>query len=342
MDFLKKFEHGGDVYSRKIRLDFSANINPLGIPAGVRKALIESAENCDRYPDPECRGLIRAIAEAEKVCEDQIACGNGAADLIYRIAAALRPKKALVCAPTFSEYEKALSEYGCIVEKHYLSAENGFALTDDIIEKIGKADIAFLGNPNNPDGKTIPCELTEKICGTGSVIVYDECFIGFTGNENISAKRFMNERTIILKAFTKLYAVPGIRLGYAVFGDKELCGKVRATGQCWSVSVPAQAAGTAALGEKKYVHETVETIKIEREYLTNELRALGFEVFASEANFILFRTDCNILQPLSERGIAVRNCENYDGLGTGYYRIAVRLRDENTELIKALTEVLYG
>ncbi|MFR8777005.1 MAG: pyridoxal phosphate-dependent aminotransferase, partial [Eggerthellaceae bacterium] len=208
-------------------------------------------------------------------------------------------------------------------------------------------DILFLCNPNNPTGHTIPPELMERISAkcreTGTFLVVDECFLDFVeGGRERSARQFLSDNSAILKAFTKIYAMPGIRLGYALFGSSEAAEKAASTGQAWSVSTPAQAAGIAALRLDGYVEKTVEVISTEREFIQNGLRSLGLEYVPSEANFILFRRGLPLDELLSQRGIALRNCENYDGLEPGWFRTAVRLREENALLLAALREVLNG
>ncbi len=345
---MNRYSHGGDIYSRRVEHDFSANINPLGLHESIISAAAEALSRCESYPDPHCRGLTAAISEKESVPAENIVCGNGAADLIYRIVSALKPRTALLCAPTFSEYEKALTEHGCAVKKHFLKRENGFALTDDILGDItADTDILFLCTPNNPTGITIPRRLmqsiSEKCCETGTFLVVDECFLDFAENgAELSAKPLLNEKAAVLKAFTKMYAMAGMRLGYALFVDEKIAAKVAETGQAWSVSTPAQAAGIAALKLNGYAEETAKIISGEREFLSAGLRLLGFEVIPSEANFILFRCDAPLDEMLIRRGIAIRNCGNYDGLGSGWYRTAVRLRGENELLLAAIREVLNG
>ena len=348
VDPLNKYEHGGDVYSRSVEHDFSANINPLGLPDQVLLEISDSLWRCESYPDPCCRELVHAISEYEWFPSGRIVCGNGAADLIYRIISAFRPGRALICAPTFSEYEKALSEHGCTVIRHYLRASDGFVLKDDILCKItDDIDMLFLCTPNNPTGVTISPGLLERISAkcreTGTFLVVDECFLDFVqGSAELSSKPYMHERSAVIKAFTKIFAMPGVRLGYALFGSEEAAGAVAAAGQAWSVSTPAQAAGLAALRMKGYIEKTVETVTAERGFLEEGLRSLGLEFVPSEANFILLRCSRPLDELLLKHGIAVRSCDNYEGLGTGWFRVAVRLREENTLLLAALKEVLHG
>lgn len=161
-------------------------------------------------------------------------------------------------------------------------------------------------------------------------------------SKSLTARRCMNKNTIILKAFTKIYAIAGLRLGYAVFGCGELAGKVRETGQYWSVSAPAQTAGTAALSERSYIDKTRLLIDKERGFLSAALTRYGFKVFPSDANFILFRCKYPLDKLLLREKILIRNCADYDGLSEGFFRIAVRGREENSILINAVGRVIDG
>lgn len=340
---MKRYEHGGN-YSRDIKYDFSVNINPLGMPEGVKRVLAENIGRFSAYPDPDCTELVRRLSEAENIPEENIVCGNGAADLIYRLVHGEKPRRALLISPTFSEYEKALSETGCEIKFHELRAEDSFAVTERILDDISDdTDMLFLCSPNNPTGAVIKPPLMDKIyeeCRRRDVLLcVDECFMGFVpGGGGYSFKP--KTGAIVLKAFTKLYAMAGLRLGYMLCGDDLLAEKLRETGQCWSVSVPAQLAGAAALSEKGYVSETVRLIRREREYLTCSLDNMGFGVYPSEANFILFRSPLPLDELLLKEGIAVRSCENFRGLDGTYFRTAVRTHEENAALIRAIGNII--
>lgn len=327
--------HGGDIYSREIKYDFSANINPLGMPERVRAALRNGVDSFEHYPDVRCSALKAAIARRECTGPENIVCGNGAADIIYRLVYALRPRRALVTAPAFSEYEKALGEVGCQVRRFMLSENEDFRLGENIIDEIKDLDMVFICSPNNPTGAVVDNELMKKIaekCRENNIyLVIDRCFEDFVlGGERMIPH---NDKVIVLKAFTKIYAMAGLRLGYALCS---IAGRLESCGQCWSVSVPAQIAGAAALEEADYPRRTAELIAAERAYLTRELSRLGFRVFPSEVNFILFRCDLPLDRELLMEGIAIRSCENFVGLGPGYFRIAVRTREENEILINAI------
>lgn len=341
-----KNEHGGDVFEREIVYDFSANLNPLGMPESVKNALQKSISEWEKYPDPFCRSLVKKLSERENSPPENIVCGNGAADLIFRIVQTVKPQKAVVCAPSFSEYSKALVQSGSEISAYFLSEKSGFALDEKILEMLDESvQMLILCTPNNPTGRTVDGELLRRICerckANDIVFLCDECFIDFTENA-AHAEQFLNPNVVVLKAFTKIYAMAGLRLGYALFGDKALAEKVRRNGQFWSVSAPAQTAGEAALDEKNYLEKTLELVKKEREFLTENLRNFGFKVYPSEANFILFYTKLPLDEMLLSEKILIRNCANFDGLEQGYFRAAVRSHEENSALVGAIERCLNG
>ena len=341
-----KFEHGGDIFEREILFDFSANLNPLGMPESVKNALRKSISEWERYPDPFCRSLVKKLSERENFAPENIVCGNGAADLIFRIVQAVKPKKAVVCAPSFSEYSKALTQNGSEISAYFLSEKNGFTLDENILEMLDESvRMLILCTPNNPTGQTIDGGLLHRICerceANDIVFLCDECFIDFTKNA-AHAEQFMNPNVVVLKAFTKIFAMAGLRLGYALFGDAKLAESVRKSGQFWSVSAPAQTAGEAAFDEKNYLEITLKLIKNEREFLTEKLRNFGFKVYPSEANFILFYTELPLDEMLLKEKILIRNCANFDGLEQGYFRTAVRSHEENSALVSAIERCLNG
>jgi len=335
------FFHGGDIYTNKgVTLDFSVNTNPFGMPECVREALIARADEFARYPDPNNRALCEAIAKYEGVPVEFILCGNGAADLIYRLCYAVMPLAALVLAPTFSEYERALS---CGITRYFLKPENQFAVLDDILDYItSDVEIIFLCHPNNPTGRLFPREILKDVvyfaARRGITVVVDECFIDFTGGA--SAKDFLNDaqNLVILKAFTKMYACAGLRLGYIITPDVKLTDTLTKEAQPWSVSVPASIAGIAALSCADWVTKTRELIISERSYLSGELKKLGFTVFDGDANFILLKSERPLYEPLLEKGILIRPCGNFAGLDSSYYRLAVKTREENIRLVRAMSD----
>lgn len=347
MLYQTKNPHGGDVYGEEILLDFSANTNPLGTPPGVLAAVEESLAQLHRYPDPYCRRLVRAISEFEQVPENWVLCGNGAAELIYAYCAGIGAKQAVELAPTFSEYSLALEQAGCAVSRYPLTRERGFVLDERFLEFLDreKPEVVFLCNPNNPTGRTVPKVLLLEIlryCGESGIRLFvDECFADLSDRqESLKAELKDNPHVFLLKAFTKSYGMAGLRLGYCLTSDGELLGKMAKAVQPWNVSTPAQAAGVAALEERAFLEKTRALIGVERVWLKEKLEALGLWVCPSEANYLLFRGQEDLGQNLKRRKIAVRSCANYFGLGPGWYRTAVRRREENEALVQALREEL--
>lgn len=339
--------HGGNDLGLDIDLDLSASLNPLGMPERVRQAAANAVGASESYPDPLCRSLRERLAAYAGVSVDRIVCGNGADDLIYRAAAALRPRRALVCVPAFGEYKKALGENGCHVEEYPLSEENDFLLTEDMLPHIKGQDMVFVCSPNNPTGRAIPPRLLGELvrrCGReGAYLLCDESFMGFTGREReLSAVRLIGGKTIVLGSFTKLYAMAGLRLGYALCGSRQLCERITGTGQYWSVSAPAQAAGIAALDEEEYVRETVELIRTERQYLSESLCKMGFTVFPSEANYLLFKAPVELGELLLKEKILLRSCGDYSGLDSAFFRIAVGRHSDNMRFIETVRRVMNG
>lgn len=346
--------HGGDWAGFELEygalpLDFSANTSPLGLPKGVKTAVIQSLEYADRYPDPRCRKLTARLAAHYRVVPESILCGNGAADLIDRLALALQPQNALVTAPTFGEYTVALKRVGCQVQAFPLRQENGFHLTEDFLDWISpETDVVFLCEPNNPTGITTPRPLLERVLErcreTGTLLVVDECFGDFLDRpEEHSMVPKLEEHLLVLKAFTKFYAMAGLRLGYCLSGNHALLEAMAQAGQPWPVSTPAQAAGAAALEETDYARRLRELILKQRPWLAERLTALGCSVVSGEANYLLFFCPVPELEAkLRLRGVLIRNCANYLGLCPGWYRVAVRTGSENQRLVTALSEVIQN
>ena len=345
--------HGGDWAGYRARfghdaLDFSANVSPLGLPQGVADAIVAALPTADRYPDPLCRELRTALSRAEQLPEPWILCGNGAADLIYRLGWALKPRRALLPAPTFAEYAAALESVGCEVKRKTLHEADDFAVTEAFVQAVNQSiDLVFLCQPNNPTGQITPPELVQRLvrrcADCGAVLVVDECFLDFLQQRDaLTAKPLLQTapNLVILKAFTKLYAMAGVRLGYALCSNTALLAKMQAAGQPWGVSSLAQAAGAAALRETAYADAVRALIADQRPKLAAGLRALGLQVIEGSANYLLFRAPETLGAALQQRGVCLRSCGNYPGLSAGWYRTAVRTAPENEQLLQTMREVL--
>lgn len=349
--------HGADIYSASKSIgidenniiDFSSNINPLGVPKAVTDAIISAVLQINRYPDVNSRELVKSISSYENMEENMIFCGSGAAEVIFRIPMYLKPENALITAPTFSEYESALKTVNCKVNYYNLSEKQEFKITEDFLKYINsEIDIVFICNPNNPTGQMTEKKQMEEIIShcerQNTIVVVDECFIDFVEDkERYSVKPLLKRYSnlLILKAFTKIFAIPGVRLGYCL-GNSRIIEGLKNSGPPWNVSNLAQAAGISALKETDYVKRTVDYVKKEREYLSNELSKLNMKVYKSYGNYILFRyKDCTDLKErMLEKGILIRSCSNYNNLADDYYRIAVKSSEDNKIFIQRLKDVI--
>lgn len=434
------YVHGGDVYRRAVDLDYSVNINPLGMPPRACQAAKHGVDQSTAYPDWKVEKLrdavvsflnrkfaavapsVRANAdigvpsagmraddritgasagaavpvpapeeietqEARAVAPEWISFGNGAADLIYRLMQVLRPQQVIVAAPAFAEYSVAAERVGAQVVPVYLSEADDFSFTPAVeaafihaIEKAPSGSAVFLCNPNNPDGNVIRAAVLQRIAAVceahHSWLLVDECFLPFLRSEiNYSMVPSLRAfaHLVILRAFTKIYGMPGLRLGYMLTAAQALTDAVQATMTPWEINLPAQLAGVAALEETEFVEKTRALIREERAFLVQTLPTLPYVekvyVPVSDANFILFRTaltqpDCpegrvrnselksesdpcvsenrtvytshsvDLKSLLLDRGVLIRACGNYEGLDARYYRICVRTHEENLELIQ--------
>ena len=346
--------HGGDWAGRGLSrpsradLDFSASVSPLGVPRGVLRAVRRAAGYADAYPDPQCRRLRAAIGAAHGLPAEQVLCGNGAIDLIYRAAFTVLPRRAVVTAPSFSGYEAALDAVeGVETDRFPLRPENGFLLDERFLPFLTDGtDLCFLCQPNNPTGRTIPRPLLVRILDRcrdiGCLLVLDECFLPFLDRpEDFTALNLLNtyRNLLILRSFTKLYGLAGLRLGYALSSDLSLLRDMERNGPPWSVSLVAQEAGLAALGEAEYVRRVRELTARERVRLAAGLTAAGLRETWGEANFLLFRSPVPLEGPLEEKNIYLRNCGSFPGLDGSWYRAAVRTGRENGKLLSALGNI---
>ena len=356
---MMRFSHGGNVYEEESPtgkwLDFSANINPLGLPNSARQAIISSMADIACYPDPKARKLKAAVAEHYDVPVEQIILGNGATELFYLLFFVMRFSRALIAAPAFGEYERAALAAQTPTEFLPLKQEDGeFRLpTEKIAALLNERSVLVVGNPNNPTGNLITLDEREKILAaakkSGAWIIADESFLDFLGQagQKYSFKPSLKKhsRLIVVHSLTKFFALPGLRLGFAVAAP-DTAERLEAAKDVWNVNTLAQAAGVAALSDKAYQEQSTEFILREKEFLANSLRQFAnLQVFAPTVNFIFFKitddaSSAEIAAQMRSRGILVRDCANYRALNGEHIRVAVRTRDENLRLVASLRECL--
>ncbi|MBF0338612.1 MAG: threonine-phosphate decarboxylase [Nitrospirae bacterium] len=348
-------QHGGDIYGlasqlrlaeRKI-VDFSASINPLGISKKVKAEIRTHLKYLPNYPDPQCRRLRKHLAIALGVDAANIICGNGSTELIYLIARVVRPRRALVLAPTFMEYERALlaSEVRD-VRVVQLEEGCGFRLDTDAfkVAMIG-CGVAFLCNPNSPTAQYLTraevLDIADYARGQQCLLVVDEAFIDFLPQQSVVSEVANNPWLIVLRSMTKFYGLSGLRLGMAVM-DTRYVELLEHYKEPWSVNTLAQRAGVTALNDKAYVRQTFEVLRQEKRYVEDWLTKKGFQFYPSEINFYLLKDDRApmLYEKLRAKGILLRNCAGYRGLDNRFLRIAVKAHRQNTILYKAISRLL--
>lgn len=364
--------HGGDIYRNKVTLDFSVNVNPLGMPEEVRAALHGAVERCVVYPDSEADDLTKAVSAYLSVPGENLLFGNGASELLMAAVHGIRPRRTVIPVPSFYGYEYAAGAADGEILYHEMKREDGFGVTEELLEVLTEdVDMVFLANPNNPVGNVAEEDLLRKIlrhCGErGIYVVLDECFAEFVAaghsGDGISSGNGLYSRNelysgdgigsgnalhslatsidqfshlIVLRAFTKIFAIPGVRLGYLVCSDRTALGKIRRQLPEWNLSCFAQAAGCICAEQTDFVARTQQFVAEERLLLEEGLRRKGIRTFPAAANFILCYSERPLYEHLLERGILIRDCSNFRGLGKGFYRIAVRGRKENEILLENL------
>lgn len=358
-----KWPHGGDIYRNKIKYDFSANINPLGMPEGCLAAAIEGAENCWHYPDGYNENLYNALAGKESVKSEQLLLGNGAAEIIYTICHAIRPEKVLIPIPSFLEYANAAKAVDAEIIYHALAGEDyQLEFNDDLKMKIDSSDLMFLCNPNNPTGGIIDKEVMLQIAdfceSAGTILCIDECFLPFLENEDVLSMKTLLDKykgLVILRAFTKVYGMPGLRLGYMMCANNKLLGKCKDNLPPWNISLPAQMAGERALRDASFLEKSRSYIVKERDFLISNLekqieKGIIKKIYPAYANYIFFeikeKQDNEIdnnaedfYQKMLNQGILVRDCSNYLGLRKGYYRICVNTHEANEYFIQVVSSL---
>ena len=332
--------HGGDIYRNHVIVDFSISINPLGTPESVTEALYKAVELCGKYPDMEAENLKTAVAKMLSVPEEYLLFGNGASELLMAAAQGIKAKKTVIPVPSFYGYEYAAKAADSEIIYYEMKQENDFSITEDINSiLIEDVELLFLANPNNPTGKLTDKEsvkaLLQHCKDKGIYVVLDECFIEFSG-ERFSMLTEIEEfdNLILIRAFTKIFSIPGVRLGYLICKNQSVLAKIAGQLPEWNLSCFAQEAGRICAKQTDFIRETQNYIEKERLFLEKGLLRKRFRIFPSKANFILLYSEEPLYEKLLAKGILIRDCENFGGLGKGFYRLAVKSRKENEFLLE--------
>jgi threonine-phosphate decarboxylase len=359
MGVLETFGHGGDLLTASQRfnvapgdfLDYSANINPFGMPESVKQMLLASIADVTKYPDPGHRVFRQALAERLNLPESWLLPANGAAEAMALAILGLEPQTVGVVYPCFSEYAQLAQQFGARVVGCYGVEENGYKPDmGELYRLFEETDLIFVGSPNNPTGVLYqPDELLEMADWaqqTKTWLVVDEAFLDFVEEDRQYTLADQLEhfpRVILMRSMTKMYAIPGLRLGYAI-AQPEVISRMRKKQVSWSVNALALRAGELCLREQAYEEKTRVLIAREREYLAKFIHdELEWKVWAGEANFLLVRspkdrTAEQLQEMLGKKGVLIRSCAMYPGLTAHDVRIAVRGREENERLVTALRQ----
>jgi L-threonine-O-3-phosphate decarboxylase len=329
-------------------VDFSVNINPLGPPEWLDSLISSHLGSIVRYPDPACASLVEAIETRYGVNEEEVVVGNGSTEILYLLPQAVEASRAVIPVPAYIDYRRAAERARLGVNAVPMREADGFALDLKALDsQLEGGELVFMGQPNNPTGLTFDVEEFRSLAlkRPSTCFVVDEAFGDFVdGLDSLTCHRPFN--VIVLCSFTKLYAVPGLRLGCAM-ADREIAARLRELVPPWSVNALAQVFGTAALHDTGYADRTRELVQQQREFLSGELQSYsGITPFRSQANFLLIRIDRSDLdaptlaQRMLHDGIAIRVCDNYEGLDRRFFRVAVRPDKEILEFCRSLRTIL--
>lgn len=353
-------QHGGNVLEIALKLgvdeqsicDFSANINPLGMPGILRTALIEHLTLAERYPDPQYRRLHEQLARHHGCPVSWILAGNGATELIFDLACLLRQKTVMLLTPGFAEYRRALQWMECRIEDYPLAASDDFCPDNRLLAALRPGiDAVFLCSPNNPTGQLIAPDLLRAIARRchelGIMLVIDEAFMDFIPDvPSMITQLAQWPNLFVLRSLTKFYAIPGLRLGYLIGSDPQAMQLLRARRPPWTINGFAALAGEIVLNLHAYQQQTRRWLLAEQTFLYEGLIALAdIKVWRPAANYIFLhclRPALDLQTALLQHGILIRSCANYPGLDSAYYRLAIRGHQDNQRLLASLQRVLSG
>ncbi len=346
--------HGGDLLSYSHMydgelIDFSSNINPLGVPKGLKEHLFRNFDEVEKYPDIKYRKLKSSIAKYLGANEKNILVGNGAMEIIdiFNLIA----NRVITTSPAFSEYKLRAKVHG----KEYLEInyDNEFKLNLPAFEKQIKAgDLIIIGNPNNPTGLRLTKEelltLYDLTISRGAYLLLDEAFFEFAPDDYDSIKIFKKRNftnVCIIRAATKFFAIPGLRLGYGCAG-LDIVEKIEEKSLTWSVNTLAALAGEYIFNQRDYIEESKKYIEREREFLLGELKKIeGIRVYKSHTNYILIKLDNRdedyAFNEFIKNGILIRKCSSFKTLGKNHIRVAIKDRDKNLDLVKAFNKINF-
>lgn len=360
----KEHFHGSDlekieaVYGIKKEdiTSFSANVNPLGISYRLKKELSSHIDAITSYPDREYTSLRKCIAEYAHTDYKNILTGNGSTELISLVIQILKPSKALIAGPTYSEYEHEISLYNGRSHYFRLQEHDDFNLDIDALQKAltSKIDLLVICNPNNPTSSQIDRKTMRKILDTckekGIFVMVDETYVEFSKDyQNITSVPLTEyyNNIIILRGISKFFAAPGLRLGYAVCGNRQLLKEIESRKNPWTINSLAAIAGEIMFKDTDYINETINLISSERERICSILEQVsGIKFYKPHANFILLRilkdkiTSEDLFDAAIKKGLMIRDCSTFPFLDNKYIRFCFMKPEDNDALLKVLLDEL--
>jgi len=356
---IPQFRHGGNLYAfaraRGVRpedvLDFSASINPLGWPRGVRGAYRQALSQAVHYPEPYAEPLIAALAQYHGLDPRSFVIGNGSTQLIYLFARVFMPRRVLIVSPTFSEHESAFHLAGARVSRFILRSPTFTLPMEQLRRKLAEGyDTLIVTNPNSPTGALVPYTAMQAIVQLcrrlGVRLLVDETFIDWVEDASLKDLVLHQPHLIVLRSLTKFFAIPGLRVGYVIAHPRNTQ-RLRKQLEPWSVNTIAQAVATACVTDSQFIHRSRLFMLRERQWFEQQLQTIpSIETFPSSANFFLVKikkrglTAADVAQQLAASNILIRDCSNFAGLGKQFFRVAVRRRAESARLLAVLQGLL--
>lgn len=339
--------HGGDTISYKDYykgelIDYSSNINPLGPPEGLYEKLIDGFETLNSYPDIQYRKLKKSVADYLKCKAKNVMVGNGAVEIINNFI--IKAKKVVIFTPSFAEYELRALAYEKEVD--YLAYDDNFEIkVNDLKNKIKEKDLLILGNPNNPTGlrikKDLLMEIYKIVKEKDAYLLLDEAFYEFCPDDYDSIELFKEDKfknVGIIRAATKFFSLPGLRLGYGCASIEKI-EELKTIELPWSVNSLGDIAGQFIFMDEEYIRKSKAYIEGEREFLLESLKEIkGIKAYPTHTNYMLIKlenwNEDYIFKHFLERGIVIRKCSSFTGLEEGHIRIAIKDRENNEKLLK--------
>ncbi|OAT21159.1 L-threonine 3-O-phosphate decarboxylase [Buttiauxella noackiae ATCC 51607] len=351
-------QHGGNIIEAATvmgvdagsLIDFSANINPLGMPDSLKRAITENLVLAERYPDVEYRALHQALAEHHQVPLEWVLAGNGETELIFNLVQQLLPRKALLLTPGFAEYRRALTRINCEIIDFHLSEEQSWQPDESLLQVLTPdLDCLFLCTPNNPTGlmpdKSLLLAIAQRCQENHIDLIIDEAFLDFLPDEpGLIPHLAKFSRLYVLRSLTKFFAIAGLRLGYMVSANTDVVGRIRAQREPWTINAFAALAGEVILNDREYIEASYRWLSTEQPRLFKGLsKQSGITVWPPRANYIFLRCEIeglDLQRRLLEKNILIRHCANYPGLDSRYYRVAIKSPVDNDKLLAAMQCIL--